>query len=501
MNIKILIILAKELNFIKDELKELYSVDFINVEDEALEEKILDSDIQIVVIDKSIKNFTKELYEKINKEYLSIYFNPIKVNINKISPSEFNSIRDVQSFKQFIENFKSFDIEQIKEDLNNKIKEVTAKKEAELRPQIESTYLEAIKIKEYFSIIDMEIEDLKDKKEIYFVGENGDGKTVLLQAIALALKGQGKDYTKLAYDYIEEIEETMKLSTIDEKFPLEYKGYKNVKNLFAYGINRNKISSDNEDTKETSYSGLFDTPSIYKTTLLKDAETFLLRDDALVNEFKEKIAFLMDEKFQIVKTDNGSLKYGEIKQFSMLSEGYKTTLIWLSDLLSRMMENDKENEVEKLEDFQAIVLIDEVDLYLHPKWKYDFMNKLRIIFPKIQFIMTTHSLVTVLGASEDAVFYKVYKEEGETKITGQIDDISYYTSDILMSSPLFNMRTIKSRAFDEKESSKKENLSSDDYVYNRIHKKIKERINQTPMATDKDVDSWLDDAFDEEFGE
>jgi len=495
IDIKILIILAKELESIKGDLKESYSFTSINLENENIESEIADSDITLVVIDKNSKNFTKELYAKIDKEKLLVYFNPIKVNINKISPSEFRAIKEVQSFKQSIDNAKSFDIEQLKKDLDTKIDEVKAKKEAELRPQIDSTYLEAIKIKDYFSITDMEIEDLKDKKEIYFVGENGDGKTILLQAIALALKGQGKDYTKLAYDYIEEIEETMELSTIDEKFPLEYRGYKDVKNLFAYGINRNKISSDDEDTKETSYSGLFDTPSIYRTTLLKDAEKFLLQEHPIVDEFKEKMVFLMDKKFQITKTDNG-LRYGEIEQFSMLSEGYKTTLIWLSDLLSRMMENDTENEITKLEDFKAIVLIDEVDLYLHPKWKYDFMNKLRDIFPKIQFIMTTHSLVTVLGASEDAVFYKVYKEGKDTKISEQIDDISYYTSDILMSSPLFNLQTIKSRQFDQREQ-----VSSDDYIYYRIHKKIKERLNETPSATDEDVDSWLDDAFDEEFGE
>jgi len=359
--------------------------------------------------------------------------------------------------------------------------------------QIDSTYLEAIKIKEYFSIVDMEIEDLKGKKEIYFVGENGDGKTVLLQAIALALKGD--EYEILAEDYIKNIKNNMELSTKDSRYPNEYKNYKNVKNLFAYGINRNKVSSNEEDTNVTSYSGLFDTPSIYKTTLLKDVESFLLQETDLVKEFKKQMSFLMDEKFQIIKTDNG-LEYGDIKQFSMLSEGYKTTLIWLSDLVSRLIENDKENEVQKLADFKAIVLIDEVDLYLHPRWKYDFMNKLRNIFQNIQFIMTTHSLVTILGASEDAVFYKVYKEGGETKVAEQVDNISYYTSDILMTSPLFNLKTIKSRQFDERER-----VSSDDYIYHRIHKKIKKQLNETPSATDEDVDSWLDDAFDEEFGE
>jgi len=485
INIKTLIILAKELNFIKDELKELYRLDFINLEDEALEEKILDSDIQIVVIDKNMKNFTKELYKQIDKEYLSVYFNPIKVNINKISPSEFKTIREVQSFKQSITNSKSFDLEQLKEDLDSKIKEVTAKKEAELRPQIDSTYLEAIKIKDYFSIVDMEIEDLKGKKEIYFVGENGDGKTVLLQAIALALKGD--EYEILAEDYIKNIKNDMELSTKDSRYPNEYKNYKNVKNLFAYGINRNKVSSNEEDTKVTSYSGLFDTPSIYKTTLLKDVESFLLQETDLVKEFKKQMSFLMDEKFQIIKTDNG-LEYGDIKQFSMLSEGYKTTLIWLSDLVSRLIENDKENEVQKLADFKAIVLIDEVDLYLHPRWKYDFMNKLRDIFQNIQFIMTTHSLVTILGASKDAVFYKVYKEDGETKITGQIDDISYYTSNILLTSPIFNLDSMKARGF-----KKDERLSSDDYIYREIHSAIREHMRDNPSALDDELKQKVKD--------
>ena len=337
----------------------------------------------------------------------------------------------------------------------------------------------------------MEIEDLKGKKEIYFVGENGDGKTVLLQAIALALKGQGKDYTKLAYDYIEEIEEKMELSTIDEKFPLEYRGYKDVANLFAYGINRNKISDNKLETKDSGYSGLFDMPSINHTTLLRHTETFLKQDTSIVLEFREKMKELMDEKLEITVVD-GKINFGEIDNFHMLSEGYKTTLIWLSDLVSRLIENDEKNEVKKLEEFKAIVLIDEVDLYLHPKWKYDFMNKLRIIFPNIQFIMTTHSLVTVLGASEDAVFYKVYKEDGDTKISKQIDDISHYTANILMTSPLFNLDSMKVRSFD-----KDEPLSSDDYIYREIHTSIKEYMKENPSLLNDELKQKVKDELKE----
>ena len=74
---------------------------------------------------------------------------------------------------------------------------------------IESTFLDSIKIKNYFSLKDIEITDLKDKKEIYFVGENGDGKTILLQAILLALK---KEYSIEAGNYIKDIKELMVLS-------------------------------------------------------------------------------------------------------------------------------------------------------------------------------------------------------------------------------------------------------------------------------------------------
>jgi len=53
-----------------------------------------------------------------------------------------------------------------------------------------------INIQNFFSIKDIELFNLKDKKEIYIVGENGDGKTLLLQAIAVALKGTIEDGLK-----------------------------------------------------------------------------------------------------------------------------------------------------------------------------------------------------------------------------------------------------------------------------------------------------------------
>ena len=361
---------------------------------------------------------------------------------------------------------------------------------------ITKTYLDAIKIKNYFSLKDIEIENLGDKKEIYFVGENGDGKTILLQAIVLALKDR-EDYATLAHKYIKNEKDKMYLATKDTKNPNIYIEKKEVKNLFAYGINRNKVD-DKESRESKGYAALFDTPSITNTTFLREPETFFARkfskkEITIVKDFVKKLMDLMDNRLQI-SIANG-IKLEGVDEFDMLSEGYKTTIIWLTDLLSRLMESQP--DVININEYEAIVLIDEVDLYLHPKWKYNFMHKLRQIFPKIQFIVTTHSLVTVLGASEDAVFYKLYRdEEGHTQVSQQIDDISKFTSNILMTSPLFGLQQMEARGFKHYSE-----LNNDDYVFHRIHKKIKERIKEKPFVTDEEVDAWLGEELDKELAE
>ena len=60
------------------------------------------------------------------------------------------------------------------------------------------------------------------------------------------------------------------------------------------------------------------------------------------------------------------------------------------------------------------MLVDEIGVYLHPKWQYTIVRKLRSWFPLVQFIFTTHSPIVIMGASKDAAFYKVYKEGGVT---------------------------------------------------------------------------------------
>ena len=51
---------------------------------------------------------------------------------------------------------------------------------------------------------------------------------------------------------------------------------------------------------------------------------------------------------------------------------------------------------------EAVILIDELDLHLHPKWQKTIVEDLRRTFPKCQFIISTHSpfIIQALAASE-----------------------------------------------------------------------------------------------------
>jgi hypothetical protein len=76
---------------------------------------------------------------------------------------------------------------------------------------------------------------------------------------------------------------------------------------------------------------------------------------------------------------------------SGLSLGYQTTLAWTADFAWRLLRKYPESKNPFAE--PAVVLIDEIDLHLHPRWQLGIMEKLSGIFPATQFIATSHSML------------------------------------------------------------------------------------------------------------
>jgi predicted ATPase len=79
--------------------------------------------------------------------------------------------------------------------------------------------------------------------------------------------------------------------------------------------------------------------------------------------------------------------------FSALSDGYRAFLGWIGDLLYHVVMTCPRGK--KLVDNRGIVMVDEIDLHLHPTWQMTVLPTLAAELPKIQFIVTSHSPLIV----------------------------------------------------------------------------------------------------------
>lgn len=76
--------------------------------------------------------------------------------------------------------------------------------------------------------------------------------------------------------------------------------------------------------------------------------------------------------------------------FRSLSDGYKAFLGWVTDLLYHLDFACERSDL-KLDEVPGIVLVDEIDLHLHPSWQMEVIGRLSKAFPRLQFIFTSHS--------------------------------------------------------------------------------------------------------------
>lgn len=87
----------------------------------------------------------------------------------------------------------------------------------------------------------------------------------------------------------------------------------------------------------------------------------------------------------------GQLENGEWMALGNLSDGYQNIVHLSADIAHRAITLNPQLGENAVADTEGIVLIDELDMHLHPKWQKNVVNDFKRTFPKIQFIVTTHS--------------------------------------------------------------------------------------------------------------
>jgi predicted ATP-binding protein involved in virulence len=110
---------------------------------------------------------------------------------------------------------------------------------------------------------------------------------------------------------------------------------------------------------------------------------------------------------------------GDQQPFMNLSDGQRSMLALVGDLAQKAATLNPHLGAEVLQKTEGVVLIDELDLHLHPTWQRHVIEDLRSTFPRLQFICTTHSpfLIQSLRSGEELLML-----EGQP--TAKLGDLS-----------------------------------------------------------------------------
>jgi energy-coupling factor transporter ATP-binding protein EcfA2 len=119
-----------------------------------------------------------------------------------------------------------------------------------------------------------------------------------------------------------------------------------------------------------------------------------------------------------------------------LSDGYRSVLALTGDLIWRLIQAFPESD-DPLNQ-SGVVLIDELDIHLHPIWQWQIAGVLQKTFPKLQFIVATHSPLIAAGAGEHALNYKFDFEDGLAQVR-QLKKIAAWNVDRILQSEAFGL--------------------------------------------------------------
>ncbi|QRN97427.1 AAA family ATPase [Archangium violaceum] len=117
-----------------------------------------------------------------------------------------------------------------------------------------------------------------------------------------------------------------------------------------------------------------------------------------------------------------------------MSDGYRSVLALAGDLVWRLIQAFPKSANPLHE--EGVVLIDELDIHLHPRWQRYIAGWLREQFPKLQFFVATHSPFVAAGAGEDALTLRLTLDQGVTRVE-QVETLAALSVDGILQSEAF----------------------------------------------------------------
>jgi len=390
--------------------------------------------------------YLQTLFEK---EDSSIEFSSFKrwVLINELDSSPFlGQILGVEDVTKHIDNVKEIN------DGNAKVSIQSDFLKREYFP------IEYIEIENFKSISKLRIdfkEDSTEKKSwLFLLGENGVGKSSILQAIALGLKNNFKKNAISKYSLIQKKKQkaTIKIKERNSNNIIEttITGNGEVINqkgnfdsyLLGYGSLRLSSSEVNlksrKNLDKVSYANLFN-----PILALNDVTSWLKKIYKNNNPLFDRVAYAIKNLLPHDYLNNElTIEKGRIAfknssvLFSELSDGFKSTIVLAVDIMMKL--TSANSDFDKV---SGIVIIDELGNQLHPRWQMRIVSQFRLVFPNLSFIISTHHPLCLRGAEEKEIVL-LKNVNSEVVAINELPDPSYLRVDQILASEFFGLNSL-----------------------------------------------------------
>jgi predicted ATPase len=354
-------------------------------------------------------------------------------------------------------------------------------------------FLRRLHLKNIRSVSDLTIsfEEAKGgaRRWTYLLGENGSGKSTVLRAIALVLVGS-EALPQLMGDHDSWIREGENEALIEAEIATAKNERRTATLSFTRGASTLGFLTQNRPTLENLDEALAHAArnyfvvgygvarrpasdqrtssiaaSVYRTDRAQNVSTLFTGSATLVSLEQWAIdldyrrgakgldvvrtaldSLLPDVRFDGIDKEKRRLRFKTpdgVLPLDLLSDGYQAMAAWCGDLLFRITETFA--NYEKALSARGLLLIDEIDLHLHPVWQRDLVSFLGQTIPNFQVVTTTHSPLTVhqAGAGELFVLRRPSPRSPAElhPFTGAPNTLLLHQ---LIQSPLFGLSTLES---------------------------------------------------------
>ena len=150
--------------------------------------------------------------------------------------------------------------------------------------------------------------------------------------------------------------------------------------------------------QEQQKTGILDRPLLLKTVEKAICRSF----ERISGARNASLIFDLDTRRLVLEFETAD---GSAQKYAMdeMSDGYKNTLSIIGDIAYRMAVLNPTLGDQILEKTPGIVLVDEIDLHLHPQWQQTILNDLHAIFPEVQFIVSSHAPTVINSVPREQI--------------------------------------------------------------------------------------------------